>query len=279
MTMMNCTRINLARLGVATALLAAYSPALAQQPSQPGLQPPPTTQPGLQPPGTQPGAPAQQPGFGLQPPPPPTTSAPNATEHQLERSEREDSGRGLQFVMLHTDVGFQWLSFNALSDSDLVDGSLVADDAMGLAVGAGLGFRLLYLTLGGRFRFGLLDNAKLWSAGLEANLRIPKGAFEPYVLLGAGFTQVASFEGEDAVFALGEKRDDLGANGFNVRLGGGFDYFITPVFSAGVRADADLLLLSRSAVVTVADTESIYEQDGSAIGLAVTGLASLGLHF
>ena len=181
--------------------------------------------------------------------------------------------------MLQADVGFQWASLGALSDSNLVDGELISDQALGLAIGAGAGVRLLYLTAGVRFRFGLLDTAQLWSVGLEGNLRIPRGAFEPFFLVGAGYAQAGAFEGEDQVFALGNKVGELTARGLDVRLGGGFDYFITPVFSAGIRADAELLLLRRPASIEIEDGSSVYEEDGSSVGVSASGIASLGLHF
>jgi outer membrane protein W len=115
--------------------------------------------------------------------------------------------------------------------------------------------------------------------GLEGNLRIPRGKFEPYVLIGAGYASASSFKGEQAVLDLGSKQNDVAAKGVNARLGGGFDYFITPVLSAGVRADAEFLFLSRPAVVTIEDSDSIYEKDGSGIGLSASALAALGLHF
>ncbi|MEN9581846.1 MAG: hypothetical protein RJA70_4855, partial [Pseudomonadota bacterium] len=183
-------------------------------------------------------------GAGLQPPPPPQQTAPSQTEYQLNRAEHEDSGRGLQFVMLHADGAFQWVHLGAFSNDNFADGTLIEEQALGPAFGAGLALRLLYLTAGVRFRYGLLNNFELWSLGAEGALRIPMGSFEPFVFAGAGYSQAGSFKNAADIFALGSKTAALTANGFDARLGGGFDYYVTPVFSVGARADAELLYLN-----------------------------------
>jgi hypothetical protein len=219
--------------------------------------------------------------FGVPPapllaPPPPPTPASNQTVQELEQAERQDSGRRLQFVWLNPEVGFEWASLTALSNSDLLD-DRVPQDATGLVVGGGAGVRLLYLTLGARFRYGLLSEYDLWSLGLEGALRIPYGRLEPYVFVGAGYTRAGSFKADANLEQLAARRDELALAGIGAQLGGGVDYFVTPVFSVGARVEAQSLFLSRSAVLE--EGGGIYAADGSGIGLGVGGLAVLGLHF
>jgi hypothetical protein len=216
----------------------------------------------------------------LPPPPPPRAPDPGAaqTVQQLDRAEREDSGRGLQFAWLTPEVGFGWASLGLLYNSDLLDDDLVPAQSFGPVLGAGAGLRLLYLTAGARFRYALLQDYHLWSLGVEGALRIPKGDFEPHVFIGAGFARVSSFEAEAEVHALGTRAKALALDGLNARLGGGFDYFVTPVFSVGARAEVEFTFLSRSAALE-AGSGSIYSQDGSGVGLVVNGLLDLGLHF
>ncbi len=227
---------------------------------------------------------AQPESFGAQllPPPPPPAQDPAqaATVQRLDQAEREDSGRGLQFVWLTPEVGFQWASFGLLSNSDLLDGDVVPDSALGLVLGGGVGARLLYFTAGARFRYGLLDDLHLWTLDLEVALRVPKGRLEPYAFVAAGYARGANFKAQDAVEALGDSTGDLTLGGIDARLGGGVDYFVTPVFSVGGRLEADLLFLSRDAVLeSETGQDSVYAKDGSGIGLSAAGFVDLGLHF
>ncbi len=211
------------------------------------------------------------------PPPPPPRPEQAQTEQRLNEAERRDSGRGLQFVWLTPEVGFQWADLALLSDSELVDGDLIKSDSMGVVVGGGAGLRFLYITAGARFRLGLLEDYRLMSVGAEGALRVPMGNLEPYAFVGAGYLMASSFEAEEDVYALGTKADDLAMNGLDARLGGGVDYFITPVFSAGGRLEVDFTYLSRAA--TLDGGSSVYSNDGSGVGLTASALAVLGLHF
>jgi hypothetical protein len=177
-------------------------------------------------------------------------------------------------VWLAPDVGFEWASLDALSGDDLVDGRI--GPGSGLAFGGSAGLRWLFYTVGARFRYGLLNEFTMWSIGGDAALRIPLGSFEPYVMLGGGYHSLGDFVANDELGALGATAD-LEMSGFSVRLGGGFDYYVTPVFSAGVSVDAESLFLSRDAVTT--DTNTVYDRAGSGIGLSVSSLAVFALHF
>ncbi len=216
-------------------------------------------------------------GQTLLPPPPPPAPAAAQTEQRLQHAEHADSGRGLQFVWLTPEVGFSWASLGLLSNSDLVDGDVVSDQALGPVFGGGAGARLLYLTAGARFRYALLDEFNMWSLGAEVALRVPYGSFEPYVFVGGGYLQTLSFAAEDDVYALGDQIGDLSASGGFARLGGGADYFVTPVFSTGLRLEADFTFLSRDAVLE--SGAGVYSRDGSAVGLTASALLVLGLHF
>lgn len=210
-------------------------------------------------------------GTGLLPPPPPPTPESAQTMRQLEQAEREDSGRGLQFVWLEPEVGFQWMSLTALKD-DAFDDSL--DTAgIGAVLGAGAGLRLLYLTAGARFRYLLLSPFQLWSLGFEAALRVPRGRWEPYVTLGVGYASVVRFVDDSDPIA-----SNVSASGVTTRLGGGIDHYVTPVFSIGARADFEFLFTWRKAMAG-ADAGSVYAARGSAIGLGASASLVLGLHF
>ncbi|HYP98374.1 MAG TPA: hypothetical protein VER96_06855 [Polyangiaceae bacterium] len=225
-------------------------------------------------------------------PPDAVESDPNAanptpetqTEAQLDRADKEDSGRGLEFAWLNAEFGPQYVGLQALKADNLVDGTLVDSKGVGMTYGAGLGVRLLAFTLGARFRFGNFSDWQLWTLGAEAGMHIPLGRLEPYFTLGAGYASLGGFK-PDAVTPYKPS-----AHGFDVRGSAGLDYYLSNTFSVGANLSGDLLFLSRSASGALplpggASPESqaanaFYGgQDGSGIGAGGTLSLVLGLHF
>lgn len=232
---------------------------------------------------------------GLAPPPPgsgpaPWNAQPTETERLLREADEEDSGRGLEIAYIDIEGGGQYLSLEGFGRSGL--GLLpshpgspeLRTSGFAPVLGAGAGVRLLFLTVGPRFRLATLDDATMWSLGGEAGLHIPLGNLEPYLTLGAGYTKVAG--ATKALFG-----EDKGAkiDGANIRLGGGADYYLTNVFSIGARASFELLLLKRAGVdplsLTAADSgpehasAQLYAESGSGVGFAAAASLVLGLHF
>jgi hypothetical protein len=218
---------------------------------------------------------------GLAPPPaveaapPPGAETPVATEAELARADREDSGRGLSFVWLDGEVGVTHVGLATFHDNHLLDPNDVKPKATGVIAGAGLGVQLIFVTIGARFRYAPLPDYKLWSLGLEGGVRFPLGSLEPYATLDVGYVSLGSFPGA-ASFAT--------AHGFDARLGAGLDYYLTNLFSIGVNVSGDLLLLHRASArcpdgSASAGSSDFYCGDGSSTGGAVTATAVGGLHF
>ncbi|HEV8549075.1 MAG TPA: hypothetical protein VGQ57_08605, partial [Polyangiaceae bacterium] len=115
---------------------------------------------------------------------------------------------------------------------------------------------------------------KLWSLSAEGGIHAPFGALEPYGTLALGYVSVGSIAHADSGATL---------RGFDARLAGGLDYYLTNMFSLGVNAGVDLLVLSRSGGCTVGlsagGPRGFYCADGSSLGGAVTATALAGLHF
>src|SRR5687767_10512869 len=82
------------------------------------------------------------------------TDAPETPERELEEADKQDSGRGLEWIWLNAEVGVQHLGLQTLKASELVDAELVETTQTGLTYGAGIGVRLLVFTVGARFRLG-----------------------------------------------------------------------------------------------------------------------------
>lgn len=221
---------------------------------------------------------------GLAPPPaveaapPPGAATPEATEARLERADREDSGRGLEFVWLNGEVGVTHVGLATFHDKNLLDPADVKPKETGVVAGAGLGVKIIFVTVGARFRYAPLPDYKLWSLGLEGGLHFPLGALEPYGTLEAGYVSLGSFPGASS-FAK--------AHGFDARLGAGVDYYLTNLFSVGVNLSADLLLLQRTTTACPSGATdpgapaglAFYCGSGSSTGGAVTASAVGGLHF
>ena len=223
---------------------------------------------------------------GLAPPPAveptPEPTAPTATEQELTRADKEDSGRGLEFVWLNAEAGFQHLGLETFHANKLVDANVVQSTQSGLLVGAGAGVRLIFLTGGVRFRLGNFSAWQLWTLDAELGLRIPLGALEPYFTFAGGYARMGSFSTSN-VFST----NDITVRGFNLRAGFGLDYYFAKSFSLGANASGDVLFLSRPKVnqqPTGTDPRSqaaaqVYAQDGTSVGAGVTVTAVAGLHF
>jgi hypothetical protein len=201
-----------------------------------------------------------------------------ATEQELERAEKEDSGRGLEFFWLNGEIGVQHLGLQTFTSDDLVDAGVVDTTQTGLVYGGGLGLRLIFITVGARFRMATFSDYELWTLNGEVGLRIPIGSIEPYATLGGGYASLGSFDSD----ALKE----LSVKGFDVRGGVGVDWYLSEIFSLGGNLSGDLLFLSRSKLDASELAEgggaldaAVYGSDGSSIGGAVTFTLVAGLHF
>jgi hypothetical protein len=189
-----------------------------------------------------------------------------ATEQDLERAEKEDSGRGLEFFWMNGEIGVQHLGLQTFTSDDFVDADLVDTTQTGLAYGGGLGLRLIFLTLGARFRMASFPDYQLWTLNAEAGLHLPLGSVEPYFTLGAGYASLGSFD-EAKVGA------DLDVNGFDVRGGFGVDVYLSEVFSIGGNLTGEVLVFSSEL-----SGENV-SADGSSVGGAATLTLVAGLHF
>lgn len=232
---------------------------------------------------------------GLAPPAPSTgpgawSPQPTETERRLREADEEDSGRGLEIAYFDVEGGGQYLTLEGLAKSgagllpSAPGAAQVRTRGFGAMTSAGAGVRLVFLTVGPRFRYATFSDWNLWSLGGEVGLHIPLGNLEPHVGIGAGYTKlvhpVQAMFGPDAPVSIG---------GVDVRLTGGADYYLTNVFSVGARAGVEMLFLSRASVdpgaLTTASTgpereaAELYAESGSGIGFSGSASLVLGLHF
>jgi hypothetical protein len=217
--------------------------------------------------------------------PPPTTEVrPGESEtlYTLERAEREDSGRGLEFVWLDAEAGYEYLALQSFQANSLVDAAVVADNGSAFAFGAGVGVRLVFITLGARFRLAQLSDWDLWTLNGEVALHVPLGAIEPSFSFGAGYASLGAFELGNAA---GLSAEGVDVSGFNGRVGAALDWYVNPLLSIGARSSFDLLVLYRDATPpgdlseATPELREIYARDGDGIGIGVTVTGAVGLHF
>ncbi len=199
------------------------------------------------------------------------STPPNPTEANLDLADKEDSGRGLEFVWLNAELGPEYLGLQTLRNRGLVDSSQIHSKDLGMVYGAGLGMRLLVFTFGARFRFGDFPDWELWTLNAEAGMHIPIGRVEPYVTLGGGYASLGAWN--KAKVGADMKQ----AHGFDARAGVGVDFYLTNTFSIGGNFAGDMLILSRSSAALGAN--SVVLPSGSGIGLGGTLSAVFGLHF
>jgi hypothetical protein len=220
--------------------------------------------------------PARMQAGGLAPPPrmqngvlaaPPAPADPNAAERQLDEAEHSDSGRGLEFVYFDVGGAAQFVSLDALSPRDVyIGGELLKTSSFGPSFSAGAGLRLLFFTVGPRFRFGTFSDWDIWTLNIDLGWHIPLGRLEPYAFVSGGFAKLAYHGAADSA-----------ATGFNIRVGGGLDYYMSNVFSVGGKLDVDLLSLSHR--IAIDSLRAPLTFGWSSLGLVVTPAVVAGLHF
>lgn len=275
----------------AAALIVFAIPAVAsaQNWGQPAQQPPANSWSNPQ----QPQQP-QQPNSGMSAgglaPPTSNPTDPNApnvqTERELDKADKEDSGRGLEFFYLNAEVGGEYLGLQTFKANNLVDAGTVKTKQTGLMYGAGLGLRLVFITLGARFRLGQFTEWDIWTLNAELGIHIPLGSVEPYFTFGGGYASMGAFDSGNLGGSLSSA--DVDIKGYNIRGGFGLDIYLSNAFSIGANLTGEMLVLTRPGVdpsklqATGTGQEAAakaYEADGSSIGAGVSLTAVAGLHF
>jgi len=209
---------------------------------------------------------------GLSPPnasrAPGAWSPQNSTEATLAEADSNDSGRGLDFFYVEGELGAEYLALEAFHGPLLPAGSKTS--GIGVSLGAAFGLRLLYFSVGPRFRFAEFSDFHRWSLGLDVGWRVPLGRLEPYGVIGAGYSNL----GVDALRGVTMA-------GYDIRLGGGIDYYLSNVVSVGGSLTVEIVRLARS---NFPDTRESNPDPATlsgayGFGLALTPSAVVGLHF
>ena len=209
-----------------------------------------------------------------------------STEQSLKQADEKDSRRGLEFIWLNAEAGFQYLSLNTFHANNLVDAQFVKTSQSGLLLGAAAGLRLVFLTLGARFRWGDFSAWQMWTLDAEAGLHLPVGMVEPYFSFALGYASLGAFGG--TANAINFQNSGVNIHGMNARAGFGVDIYLNHFISIGALMTGDMLYLKRSQHLSIpnpgndpalAQAQKVYTNDGSSIGGAATLTGVVGLHF
>jgi hypothetical protein len=203
----------------------------------------------------------------------------------------------VEWFFVKPGFGYQriWLRTFVAEDSERLTAHVIPEDLSGPAPSLGIGMKLWFISLGVTGRMAHLSGTAperettdidLWSVDGELAFRAPLGPFEPYVLVGAGYSTFGGMG--DVVDGMS---GGLDMNGANVRGGLGFDYYLSRDLSLRFEGTSDVLFLARPGVsarnlaepkeVGTLDEaqERLLEADGSSAGLGLGVGAGLGVHF
>jgi hypothetical protein len=198
-------------------------------------------------------------------------ATPASSDEPPSTTRERNANHISEVVYLSPELGVEYVGLESLHLTRELFPSRVHVADVGPMVGVGAGLRLLFLTLGPRFRFGHFRDWDLWTLDAEVGFKAPLGAVEPFIGLGAGYAKLGSLQ--DA---------GVRVQGYDVRLNVGLDYYFNKTFSVGGAATAELLGMTRPGVdlnrATGSVSEDVYKLDGSSIGLVMAATAIVGVH-
>jgi hypothetical protein len=174
---------------------------------------------------------------------------------RAEESQSEKEPDKIDWLVLQPSIGYRSLHVRKVEfDRDDPTPKLIPGSTQAVAPGLGVGVRLWFVSLMLRpevaffqgTRGDAFDNSfRLWSFDLELLFRAPLGRFQPYLLLGGGYSAMGAL----AEVVDGRRREAL-ARGGNVRAGIGFDVFLAQAWMVGLRATIDGIFLSSKVPVS-----------------------------
>jgi hypothetical protein len=217
-----------------------------------------------------------------------------APENRDEAAAESEGPDRFEWLVVGLDTGYRALDLLRIEfeSEDGAHARLVPATSGGFSPGLSLGVRLWFVSLKLRGDVTFLgdnggfveDDLQLWNLDLEGALHLTPARFQPYLLLGLGYSALGGI-GD----VIDNARRAADAKGANARLALGFDYYLSEEFSLGARAGVDGLLLAAHASVrdlatpesvdTLGETEDrLREADGSMLGLSYAAGLTFGVH-
>jgi hypothetical protein len=187
----------------------------------------------------------------------------------------QSNDRGLELVYLNAEVGGTYVNIGNQFTNQGGQG--------GVALGVGAGLRFVYFTVGVRGRIAPLSAFTLYEGNLEVGVHIPQGAWDPYFNIHGGYAHASmNSEAYPIIGTIAVQVTPPSPSGGDIGASVGTDYYFSGLFSLGVDATLDALVLSTSAT-TIASSGNpplqIQVQGQSNTGIAFIGSVHAGLHF
>ncbi len=188
-----------------------------------------------------------------------------------EALEEEEEDR-FRFAYLEASAGMSWINLAVINQDNFVP-EFETMKGTGFAVGGGAGFFLSFVTLGLQAEYANHDGFDVGVVALDLGIRIPTPHIEPYLRVGIGYAWL--FNLDRPVW------DDVGSiRGVCADIGLGFDFMITSLVAIGIGVDAAVFNVRRAGTSGAPMVASVVlEEDGDAVGIQVSALAQLNLHF
>lgn len=243
-------------------ILARSSNAAAELPSGPAPAVSPTATRAASP---APGHPELEPARAQAASPPPKHEAPPAGP-SLSNSH--------DIVELSAESGAEWVDVETLRIAPNFVPSMVRSHAWGFVEGVAASMRVLFLTVGPRFRYAHFHDWDLWTLNGELGWNVPLGRVEPSLVVSAGYARI----GHAADSNLGLE-DGVSIQGYDIRICIGADVRLTKLLSIGALFSGEIMGLTRpEANEPHGFVQDFYNLRSSSIATAATGSLALGLH-
>lgn len=202
--------------------------------------------------------------------------APRRDERALgadgEAAAEEEEDR-FRFMYLEASAGMSWINLAVINQDNFIP-EFETLKGTGFAVGGGAGFFISFLTLGLQAEYANHDGFDVGVVALDLGIRIPTPHIEPYLRAGIGYAWLFNLDGPMWPMDVGSIR------GVCADIGLGFDFMITNLLAVGIGVDAAVFNVRRSGVSGAPNVGMVVlEEDGDAVGVQVSALAQINLHF
>ena len=192
------------------------------------------------------------------------------TDGDSEAVDDEEEDRFRVFY-LEVSAGYVWSNLGVIKNENFVP-EIQKIKGSGYGFGAGAGFFVSFLTLGVQAEWARHGAFDLGTVTLDLGIRLPTPHLEPYLRAGIGYAWLSNMDEF-------QDEDDAAIRGVAVDIGLGFDYMISPLVAVGIAGDVALFNVRRRGVSGRPTTDIVLEDDGDAIGIQVSALLQLNLHF